>query len=86
MLGLFSKRVTTPGVLAGLATGISIAAILMLTGRDPYRGLNPGFIALCASFGVTGIVSLLTTVPVVALQEASIDGSQAGKDTGIASA
>lgn len=86
VLGLFSKRVTTPGVLAGLATGISIAAILMLTGRDPYRGLNPGFIALCANFVVTGIVSLLTTAPVVALQEASIDGSQAGKDTGIASA
>jgi len=53
VLGLFSKRVTTPGVLAGLATGISIAAILMLTGRDPYRGLNPGFIALCANFVVT---------------------------------
>jgi solute:Na+ symporter, SSS family len=60
VLGLFTRRVTTAGVLAGLATGICIAAALMLTGRDPYRGLNPGFIALCANFVVTGVVSWLT--------------------------
>jgi len=60
VLGLFSKRVTTSGVLAGLATGITIVTFLMLTGRDPYRGLNEGFIALCFNFAVTGVVSLLT--------------------------
>jgi SSS family solute:Na+ symporter len=60
VLGLFSKRVTTPGVFAGMATGIAIAAFLMLTGRDPYHGLNAGFIALCFNFAVTGLVSALT--------------------------
>ena len=60
VLGLFSKRVTTAGVFAGLATGISLAALLMFTGRDPYHGLNAGFIALCFNFAVTGLVSALT--------------------------
>jgi solute:Na+ symporter, SSS family len=64
VFGLFSKRVTTSGVFAGVVTGIAIAAFLMLTGRDPYYGLNPGFIALCFNFAVTGVVSLLTPVRV----------------------
>jgi len=64
VLGLFSKRVTTPGVFGGLAVGISIAALLTLTGHDPYGGLNAGFIALCSNFLVTAIVSLLTPVQV----------------------
>jgi hypothetical protein len=34
----------------------------MLTGRDPYKGVNAGFIALCCNFALTGVVSLLTTV------------------------
>src|SRR3974377_2327833 len=44
VLGLFSRRVTTPGVFVGLLTGISIAVFLMLTRQDPYRGLNAGFL------------------------------------------
>ena len=43
VLGLFSRRVTASGVFAGMATGIAVAAFLMLTGRDPYMGLNAGF-------------------------------------------
>jgi SSS family solute:Na+ symporter len=69
VLGLYSKRVTTAGVFAGLATGISIAAFLMLTGRDPYRGLNAGFIALCLNFAVTGVVSFFTRVCVAGFDE-----------------
>jgi SSS family solute:Na+ symporter len=64
LLGLFSRRVTTSGVFAGLATGISITVALILTGRDSYRGLNAGFIALCFNFAMTGLVSLITTVRV----------------------
>jgi len=60
VLGLFSRRVTTPGVFAGLGVGISIAALLTLTGRDPWRGLNAGFIALCFNFVITAVVSLIT--------------------------
>jgi solute:Na+ symporter, SSS family len=62
VLGLFSRRVTASGVFAGMATGIAVAALLMLTGRDPYMGLNAGFIALCLNFAVTGAASLFTPV------------------------
>ena len=62
VLGLFSKRVTTWGVFAGLAIGIAVDATLTLSGRDPYGGLNAGFIALCVNFAVTAIVSLVTRV------------------------
>jgi SSS family solute:Na+ symporter len=60
VLGLFSRRVTMPGVFAGLVTGIAILTFLMLSHRDPYFGVNAGFIALCINFAVTGIVSCLT--------------------------
>jgi solute:Na+ symporter, SSS family len=69
VLGLYSRRVTTSGVFAGVGAGISIAALLMLTGRDPYRGLNAGFIALCLNFVVTGVVSLFTPVYVGGFDE-----------------
>jgi len=62
VLGLYSRRVTTSGVFAGMAAGISVAMFLWLTGRDPYHSVNAGFIALCCNFAVTGIVSLLTRV------------------------
>jgi len=62
VFGLYSKRVTTTGVFAGMVTGIAIVVPLMLLGRDPYKGVNAGFIALCCNFAVTGVVSLLTTV------------------------
>jgi SSS family solute:Na+ symporter len=60
VLGLFSRRVTMPGVFAGLVAGIALLAFLMLSNRDPYFGVNAGFIALCVNFAVTGIVSYLT--------------------------
>lgn len=62
VFGLYSRRVTTTGVFAGMSMGIAIAVFLMLTGRDPYKGVNAGFIALCCNFALTGMVSLLTTV------------------------
>ena len=58
-LGLFSRRVTTSGVFAGLLSGLALASFLMLTGRDPFHGLNAGFVALCLNFAVTALVSLL---------------------------
>jgi SSS family solute:Na+ symporter len=64
IFGLYWRRVTTVGVFAGISTGIAIALLLILTGRDPYRGVNAGFIALCCNFAVTAVVSLLTAVRV----------------------
>jgi SSS family solute:Na+ symporter len=69
VLGLFSRRVTTSGIFAGLVTGLAIAVFLMLTGRDPFYGLNPGFIALCFNFVVTGVVSLLTPMRIAGFEE-----------------
>ena len=85
VLGLFSRRVTTSGVFAGMATGLSIAVFLMLTGRDPYMGVNAGFIALCCNFVVTGVVSLLTTVHVAGFEEIlpALAASRGGNSTRI---
>jgi SSS family solute:Na+ symporter len=82
VLGLFSRRVTTAGVFVGLVAGLSIAIFLMMTGQDPYKGLNAGFIALCFNFAATGFVSFLTPVHVPALDEAvpSISVPQSSKE------
>jgi SSS family solute:Na+ symporter len=60
LLGLYTRRATGMAVFAGMVSGVGIVAFLMLTKRDPYMGLNAGFIALCVNFAITGIVSLLT--------------------------
>jgi SSS family solute:Na+ symporter len=57
LFGLFSKRANTAAVFAGLMMGITITVLLMLTGHDPYHGVNAGFIALCLNGAVTWIVS-----------------------------
>ncbi len=61
VLGLYSKRVTTPGIFAGMVTGVLLVVLLILSNHDPIMGLNAGFIALCFNFAVTGIVSLLSS-------------------------
>jgi SSS family solute:Na+ symporter len=60
VLGLFSKRATAAGVFAGLTAGVGIVAFLMITKRDPYLGLNAGFIGLCSNFAIAEVVSLST--------------------------
>ena len=60
VFGLYSKRVTSTGVFTGLVAGIALAAFLILTDRDPFIGLNAGFIALVVNFAVTIVISLLT--------------------------
>jgi solute:Na+ symporter, SSS family len=82
LLGLFSKRVTTAGVFAGLVTGIGVTTFLMLTGRDPYHGCAPGFLALCLNFGVTGLVSMLTRVRVAGFDGTlpALASSPSGRD------
>jgi solute:Na+ symporter, SSS family len=60
VLGLYSKRVTKTAVLSGLLTGITVVACLVLSKRDPFMGVNAGFIALCCNVTVTAVVSILT--------------------------
>jgi SSS family solute:Na+ symporter len=58
VLGLYWKRASTIAVFAGIVTGVAIVAGLMLTKHDPVFGLNAGFLALCANFLVTVLLSL----------------------------
>jgi SSS family solute:Na+ symporter len=60
VFGLYWKRVTTAGALAGLVTGVGCAMLLIFSKHDPFLGLNAGFVALCCNFAVTTVVSLVT--------------------------
>jgi SSS family solute:Na+ symporter len=60
VLGLWWKRVTMPGVFTGIVVGVAIASFLMLTKRDPFMGINAGFLALCLNMVATVVVSLGT--------------------------
>ena len=60
LLGLFWSRVTVAGVVTGLITGLGMVAALVLTHRDPFHGVNAGFVALCINFTVTLFVSKST--------------------------
>ncbi len=60
VLGLCSNRVTSKGVLCGLVTGLALAGSLTFTHRDPFMGLNAGFIGLVGNVLVLALVSGLT--------------------------
>lgn len=70
VLGLFSRRVTTTGVFAGMVAGVATVALLMLSKHDPVFGMNAGFVALCLNFLIVGITTLLTPRPAGAAQHA----------------
>jgi solute:Na+ symporter, SSS family len=52
-LGLAIPSLTTRPVLAGLLAGEGAVVWLISTGRDPYLGMNAGFVALVVNFAVT---------------------------------
>jgi len=60
VFGLFWPRVTTIGVTAGLVIGMLSVAVLMLSHRDPFHGVNAGFFSLLLNAFFTWLVSLLT--------------------------
>lgn len=63
VLGLFWKKVSAAAIWSGIITGIGLVAVLVLGGRDPFLGVNAGFIALAANFGITCLISILTRRP-----------------------
>jgi SSS family solute:Na+ symporter len=61
VLGLYSRWVTSKGVLSGLLTGLALAGYLTFTHRDPFLGLNAGFIGLIANLLVLSAISCMTS-------------------------
>ncbi|HEV2136700.1 MAG TPA: sodium:solute symporter family protein [Terracidiphilus sp.] len=53
VLGLFWRRANLRGVTCGLFAGIIAVAFLILTKRDPWLGMNAGFVALVLNSLVT---------------------------------
>lgn len=61
VLGLFWKKVSKTGVWCGLLTGTGVVVALIVTGSDPFLGLNAGFVGLAVNAFFTVVVSLMTT-------------------------
>jgi SSS family solute:Na+ symporter len=59
-LALTSRRVSSAGILAGMLAGLALAAVLIFSHRDPFHGLNAGFIGLALNILVVIAVSSLT--------------------------
>jgi SSS family solute:Na+ symporter len=60
VLGLFWKRVSKTGVFIGLISGIASVAILIISGNDPFLGMNAGFVGLIINSIITVGISLRT--------------------------
>lgn len=58
VLGLFWKRVTKIGVICGIIAGIAVVIILIIGGRDPFLGMNAGFVGLVVNSIITVGLSL----------------------------
>jgi solute:Na+ symporter, SSS family len=75
VLGLYSKTVSGMGIFVGIVSGVAVVALLMLTGRDPWIGMNPGFVALCVNFAV--VIAFTVVRPNPALTHESAFASKA---------
>ncbi len=60
VLGLFWKRVTRAGVLAGILSGIGVVGLLLLLKKDPCFGINAGFVGLLVNSIITLVVTAFT--------------------------
>jgi len=53
VLAVATRRVTATPVIAGLLAGEAAVVFLVATGRDPFLGMNAGFVALALNVAVT---------------------------------
>jgi SSS family solute:Na+ symporter len=67
--------VSAAGIFSGLLCGVAVVAFLIFTKRDPWMGMNPGFVALCLNFAVVAAVTLV--LPSQASEDANIFASTA---------
>jgi SSS family solute:Na+ symporter len=63
VLGIYSKRVTSAGILSGLLTGLALTGYLVFTRRDPICGINAGLVGLSANVAVVVAISCLFPRP-----------------------
>jgi len=49
VLGLFVRRITAGPIIAGLVAGEAVVISLIWTGRDPFMGMNAGFVGLAVN-------------------------------------
>lgn len=59
LFGVYWRETRAPAVFAGIVVGIGVSTFLMLTHRDPFFGINAGFIGLSLNFAVVVGVTLL---------------------------
>src|SRR5947209_860910 len=59
MLGLFSKMMNARAIFAGMVCGVGLLTFLVLTKRDPWLGVNAGFVALCFNIAVVAAIHFL---------------------------
>jgi SSS family solute:Na+ symporter len=60
VLGLFWKRATKAGIASGLAAGTGFVFLLILLKKDPFLGMNAGFVSLALNAVLAVTVSLMT--------------------------
>ncbi|WP_433869921.1 sodium:solute symporter family protein [Saccharopolyspora sp. CA-218241] len=57
LLSLLWKRMSTSAAAAGLASGVVVVAALVLTGNDPWYGINAGLLGLVVNVAVNVAVT-----------------------------
>ncbi|MEN3297957.1 sodium:solute symporter family protein [Pseudonocardia sp.] len=58
VIALVWRRMSPAGGVAGMTVGILLVVVLMVTGNDPWNGINAGALALVANLAITVVVSL----------------------------
>jgi SSS family solute:Na+ symporter len=58
VIALVWRRMSLVGGVAGMTVGILVVVVLMVTGNDPWNGINAGALALAVNLALTGVVSL----------------------------
>jgi len=60
VLGLTWRKVTKEGVFSGIVVGVGSVVFFIVSGNDPFLGINAGFVGLVLNAITTVLVSLVT--------------------------
>jgi SSS family solute:Na+ symporter len=59
VLALLWQRMSMVGAVVGMSVGIAVVLALVITGNDPWSGINAGAIGLVANLAITYVATLL---------------------------